>query len=218
MRVVVADDHPLWRETLTDLLEHGGTCTVVAAVGDGQAVVTACAALEPDVVVMDVSLPNLDGIEATREIVAAHACRVLVLSGVTDAGQVLAAVQAGASGYLAKTAGGPEIRQAVARVHAGETVLSFELGSALLSQLGPRPGRARIAIDTLTTREREVLTLMAEGRSNPAIAGLLSVSPKTVEAHIAAIFSKLGLDNTAHDHRRVQAVLAFLAHNSGDRP
>jgi DNA-binding NarL/FixJ family response regulator len=360
-RIMLVDDHPMWRDTLRQVLEHAGAGHVVAEASDGPEAVAQARSAAPDVVVMDVNLPGMNGIEAARRIIADCAqTRVLVLSSSDERADVVDAVAAGASGYLLKTASPSEVADAVRRVVDGHIVFPPSLSSVVLDEFrrmreqGPPPpplrvvladesgipreglarllveagfvvaaqagtapelfraieqdppdialvdvglaaakpdGRATVAkrirarfpdvgvvvlsgddsasealgllsegdrgigcvlkdraadvaeladsirrvargesvvdaevvhrlvqkrreggdsLDALTEREREVLALMAEGRSNPAISERLYLGPKTVETHVRSIFMKLGLEPTPDDSRRVLAVLAYL--------
>jgi DNA-binding NarL/FixJ family response regulator/class 3 adenylate cyclase len=355
-RVLLVDDHPLWRQTLAGVLEHAGGVDVVGEAADGSEAVALARSHRPDVVVMDIDMPGVDGVDATRQLLSAvPQARVLVLSSSDDRSQVLRAVRAGASGYLLKTAGPKEIADGVQRVRAGELVFPPALAGYVLEHLrtdravsdGPtrvcvladslldRRGLARLLedagfdvvcstkeaatveehlaaagadavaidlgastdrlvpiaaelrnrhadvgilvlardvetasalellavaprglayllkdrveqvtelgdairriivgetivdpevaarsmtsrrrdpLDQLTVREREVLALMAEGRSNQAIRERLHVSLKTVEGYVTSIFMKLGLEATPDDSRRVLAVIAYLGH------
>ncbi len=364
IRVLLVDDHPMWRETLRSVIEHTGVADVVGQASDGQEAVDQAQAHAPDVVIMDMDLPVLHGIDATRAILAQDdTTKVLVLSSSDDKDQVLTAIRAGACGYLLKTVAPAELAESVRRVSRGELVLPAGLSDLVLrelrsptpqpatrqspltvavagdlllhreglaqlvtaagftlsgrpatvaqlaaeldgdppdvvlldlgsggrthvpaldlvqelrraapgvgvlvladavspSEVGPlldenpgrfgyllkervddldqladavrrvaggelvvdpsvvtallsarREGSERRRLDDLTARERDVLALMAEGRSNQAIAERLHLGAKTVEAHVASIFVKLGLDTTKDDNRRVLAVVAFL--------
>lgn len=349
-RVVLVDDHPLWRETLRGVLRHRRVAEVVGEAGDGAEALLLAGTLKPDIVVMDIDLPAMNGIAATRRILeVSPETRVLMLSSSDERAQVLEAVQAGAAGYLLKTAGSNEISDGVRRVHGGELVFPPKLANMVLGAVrataAPEPSplkvalRARTALDrrgltrviqeagfdvvvvvgsiadlvrgaadhgpevlaveiaardiealgdlraafpdtpvllltgdaepapfvklladaggvglvlkesitdeseladmirrvargdtvldpavarqllagpadrpldVLTERELEVLALMAEGRSNQAICERVHVSAKTVEGYVSSIFSKLGLETTPDDHRRVLAVVAYL--------
>lgn len=364
IRVLLVDDHPMWRETLRSVIEHTGVADVVAQASDGAEAVALAKAHAPDVVIMDMDLPVLHGIDATREIRGQDdSVKVLVLSSSDDKDQVLSAIRAGACGYLLKTVAPAELAESVRRVSRGELVLPAGLSELVLRELrsptsrpreeqtalrvavagdlllhreglaklvaaaglrlvgnpttpldllehldaenvdvvvldvtssgsdgrgrldvvhdlrqqhpglavlvltdavspdeaGPlldahhdrfgyllkervrdldqladgvrrvaagelvvdpsvvtallavtRKGAERHRLDDLTTRERDVLALMAEGRSNQAIAQRLHLGAKTIEGHVASIFTKLGLETASDDHRRVLAVVAFL--------
>lgn len=213
--VLVVDDHPLWRQTIVNLVGRSGAVRDVIEASDGPEAVERALARRPDVVVMDMNLPGLDGIAATRQITEACAgTRVLVLSSSDDEQQVVEVVQAGATGYLLKTAGPAEILEGIRRVHAGELVFPPSLANLVLGELrGSRRSNAG-PLATLTEREVDVLALMAEGRTNDVIGETLHLSSKTVEAHVTSIFSKLGLDPAAGGHRRVLAVITYLSSRS----
>ncbi|CAJ58771.1 MULTISPECIES: response regulator [Frankia] len=212
MRVVIAEDSVLLREGLRRLLTDAG-CEVVATVGDGPGLVDAVVTHQPDVSVVDVRMPPSHRDEGLRAAIRARSevtgSPILVLSQYVEkqyAAELLAD-GAGAVGYLLKdrVADVREFVDAVRRVAAGGTVMDPEVVAQLLVR-----NRRNDPMSALTPREREVLTLMAEGRSNTAIASHLVVSSGAVEKHISNVFSKLGLEPTTKDHRRVLAVLAYL--------
>jgi DNA-binding NarL/FixJ family response regulator len=220
IRVIVADDHPLWRETLTGLLESGGVATVVAEAATGAEAVEAARAVPADVVLLDIDMPGTNGIEAARSITAANAgAKVLMLTSSKERAEVLASVRAGASGYVLKTAGRDDVASAVRRVHHGEMVFPAELSSMVLAELRDATGThppPPSGLAGLTARERDVLQLIAAGASNQGVARQLHLAAKTVEAHVAAIFVKLGLEPSANQHRRVQAAVRFLTEAGPD--
>lgn len=220
LRVLLVDDHPLWRQTLKAVIERGRFAKVVGEAGTGADAFSAASATSPDVVVMDIDMPSVDGVEATRRLVdSGTAARVLMLSSSDERSDVARALRAGASGYLLKTAEGAEIRESIRRIAAGELVFPSDVSSYVLEELraGHReePARAALATDQLTRREREILELMAEGCSNHAVAERLHISLKTVEAHTGAIFSKLGVESSPAGHRRVLAVVTYLKSSRG---
>ncbi|MHB8508504.1 MAG: response regulator [Candidatus Dormibacteria bacterium] len=212
-RVLLVDDHPLWRQTLRSILETSRRAEVVGEAGGGQEAIEMARDLSPDLVLMDIDLPQLSGIEATRQIVALRpTTRVLMLSSMSDDSAVLQAVRAGASGYLLKTAGAAEVLASIRRIGEGEVTFPPALATVVLRALRGDPGESD-TLEQLSRREREVLELMAQGLTNAAIATLLHVGAKTVETHVATIFSKLGIDGV-DQHRRVMAVLAFTRDRS----
>lgn len=214
MRILLVDDHPMWRQIMRQVFERTDGVEVVAEASDGREAIEAAGSSKPDVVLMDIDMPGLDGVRATRAITAAHPkAKVLVLSASDARDDVIEALAAGASGYLLKTAGANEIRDGVARVASGEVALPATLAVHLIESLrhptrtaGNRPD----PMEVLTEREREVLALMAEGHSNPAICNQLHLSPKTVEGYVAGIFTKLELEPTRDQNRRVLAVLRYV--------
>ncbi len=211
MRVVIADDAVLLREGLVRLLAESGH-QVVAAVGDGPALVEAVVEHRPDVSIVDVRMPPSHTDEGLRAAVQARRLiprtPVLVLSQYVDVSYAddLLADRRGAIGYLLKdrVADITDFLDALARVAAGGTVLDPEVVAQLVARRGADP------LDALTAREREVLGLMAEGRSNTSIARALVVSEGAVEKHVRSIFTKLDLPPDEEQHRRVLAVLAYL--------
>ena len=211
-RVVVADDAVLFREGLVKILEGAGMA-VVAQVGDRDTLLAAVASERPDAVVTDIRMPptgTTEGLDAAIEIRAARTgAPVMVLSQYVETRHVARLLEDGAGGvgYLLKdrVADGQEFVDALERLVLGGSVIDPEVIARLM-----RRGRNERELDRLTEREREILAAMAEGRSNGAIGRDLHLSPKTVETHVGAIFSKLGLEPAADDHRRVLAVLAYL--------
>ncbi len=198
IRVAVVDDHPVYREGLAALLASVDGLEVVATAGDGLAALEAVAEHKPDVIVMDVGMPVLDGIEATRRVVADHpSTRVVVLTMSEDDSVVLTAMRAGARGYLLKGADQQEVVRAITTVDGGGAVFGAALATriaALFSRVAAVPS---LAFPELTPREREILDLMASGRSNQQIAAALFLSPKTVRNNVSNVLAKLhALDRT----------------------
>lgn len=193
IRVLLADDHPVFRHGLRALLGALPDVEVVADSADGVEAVRLAMAERPDVVVMDLQMPNLDGISATRRIVeSAPEVGVLVLTMFEDDESVFAAMRAGARGYLVKGADSPEVQRAIAAVSAGEAIFGPGVAERVLGYLTrPLSARDDVVFPQLTDREREVLELIAAGHQNAAIASRLSLSPKTVRNNVSSIFTKL---------------------------
>ncbi|MER6328186.1 response regulator transcription factor [Streptomyces sp. NPDC001034] len=201
-RVVVADDQTVVREGIVMLLGLLPGIEVIGAAGDGEEAVRLVGELAPDVVLMDLRMPRCDGVEATRRIREQYpGTQVVVLTTYADDESLFPALRAGARGYLTKNAGGEEIVRAVESVLSGEAGLSPSVQRRLLerlSQAEPQPVAAPPAApDGLTTRETEVLVLIAEGLSNQEIARRLHVSTATVKTHINNLFAKTGLKDRA---------------------
>lgn len=187
--VLLGDDHAVVRDGTREILERDGSITVVGEAANGADVVRLARQLVPDVVLLDVALPVLNGIEATREIRSGPgAPHVLLLSAYDDQDYVVAAIEAGASGYLLKTASALDVVAALRAVVRGEVVLDPTLAKRLAA-------RSREAGEVLSDREREVVQLAAGGLANRQIADTLSLSTRTVEAHFTSIFNKLGVAN-----------------------
>ena len=186
--VLVVDDHPLFRDGLSGLLRTVEGVQLVAAVGDGEAAVRHAVELRPDVVLMDLNLPGVPGLEATRRIVAAApSTAVLVLTMVDDDDTVMAALQVGARGYLLKGAAQEEVVAAIRTVAGGGAVFGAGVAGRVLAD-GRAGGRPQLG---LTEREAEVLALVADGRSNAEIARELGVSLKTVQNHVSHVLAKM---------------------------
>jgi DNA-binding NarL/FixJ family response regulator len=202
VRVVVADDQRVVREGLVTVLEILADVEVVGAAATGEEAVALVERHRPQVVLMDLRMPRLDGVEATRRIRQAHpSTAVVVLTTYADDDSILAALQAGALGYLTKDAGREEIARALHAAAAGQAVLDPAVQARLVTAAG---GRARDSApsrplpDGLSLREAEVLSLIAAGRTNAQIAQTLVVSPSTVKTHINNLFAKAGIRDRAN--------------------
>ena len=210
--VLIVDDQALVRVGLRKILESDGETTVVGEAGDGEDAVAAARRLQPDVVLMDIRMPVLDGIEATRRIIRARPeTRVLILTTFGLDGYVYDALHAGASGFMLKDAPPEEIVAAVRIVASGDALLAPTVTRAVIDEFARRqPVAAPVlprAVADLTPREREVLDLLARGLSNPEICQKLVISEATAKTHVARILQKLGLRD------RVQA--AIYAYETG---
>jgi DNA-binding NarL/FixJ family response regulator len=191
IRVVIADDHPVVRDGLSALLASVPSVTVAGIAATGREAVHAAVTLRPDVLVMDIQMPELSGVAATREIArAAPDIAVLMLTMFDDDDSVFAAMRAGARGYLLKGAQQDEIIRAIQAVAAGEAIFGPGIARRVLG-LVSAPPVAGIPFQGLTSREREVLNHIAAGARNVEIARQMSIAPKTVANHISAIFNKL---------------------------
>jgi DNA-binding NarL/FixJ family response regulator len=210
IRVLVVDDQALVREGLTTLLSTADGIESVGAASDGEQAIELCQRLSPDVVLMDLNMPRLDGVEATRRIrAAAPQIEVVVLTTHSDESSILDALRAGARGYLTKDAGIAEIARAVHAAAGGQAMLDPVVQQRLLAAAGPTPvSRPSAELpDGLTAREAEVLALIARGLSNAEIAASLVVSEATVKSHINHLFAKID----ARD--RAQAVRYAYTHD-----
>jgi DNA-binding NarL/FixJ family response regulator len=213
LRVLVVDDHPLFRYGLCTVLAAEPTIDVVGEAATGRDAVSAAKAYQPDVVVMDLHLPDIDGIEATREIVGERSSiGVVVLTMFNDSESVFAAMRAGARGYLLKGSGQEEIIRAVHAVGRGEAIFGPDIATRVLGYFNNAPVTSDPVFPELTSREREVLALIADGASNAAIASALSLSPKTVRNHVSSIFTKL------HVADRAQAIVRARKAGLGEAP
>ena len=200
LRIVIGDDHTLVRQGIRKILEEQPGWEVVAETGDGRQAVKETLAQQPDVAILDIGMPLLTGIEATRQIVRRlPAIGVLILSMHADEAYITQALQAGARGYLLKDSADTDLIRAVGAVAAGKSFFSPAVSSVMLDDYVRHLANKGIVdrYDSLSEREREIFQLVAEGHSNKAIADLLSVSLATVETHRAHILQKLDVHNTA---------------------
>ncbi|OEJ29731.1 DNA-binding response regulator [Streptomyces agglomeratus] len=205
MRVLLVDDHQVVRRGLRTFLEVQDDIEVVGEAGDGAEGVARAEELRPDVVLMDIKMPGTDGIDALRKLRDLdNPAKVLIVTSFTEQRTVVPALRAGASGYVYKDVDPDALAGAIRSVHAGHVLLQPEVAGALLSQEEGNGGTGRGS--TLTEREREVLTLIADGRSNREIARALVLSEKTVKTHVSNILMKLDLSD------RTQAALWAVRH------
>ncbi|BDI21385.1 response regulator transcription factor [Herbiconiux sp. L3-i23] len=191
IRALVVDDHPIVRTGIVGLLAASEFVEVVGEAADGEEAVALAASLEPDVVLMDLQMPRLDGAGATARILAARPeTKVLVLTTYETDAQILDAIGAGASGYLLKAGPPDEIVAGIRSVARGDTVLAPSIAAALVGRV-----RGPVAAPRLSAREREVLALVADGLSNPDIARRLFIGEATVKTHLLHVFEKLGVSD-----------------------
>lgn len=199
IRVLLVDDHAVLRDGLRSLLSLQEDIEVVAEAGDGQEAIVCAGQYRPDVVVMDIAMPRMNGLEATRQILARYpGTRVLVLSQHDDERYVLPCCQIGASGYLLKSAAADELVKAIRIISAGGSFLPPQIAGSVLNAYRSLAGaQTQPDAPVLTEREREVLSLVAQGCTSKEIAERLIVSHKTVMSHRANIYEKLGIRNQA---------------------
>jgi len=201
IRVVVVDDHALHRDGTRQILEAHPDLQVVGEAASGEVALALVNQLRPDVVLMDIRLPGMNGVEVTRALTRDHPdVRVLMVSAYDEDVYVRGALEAGAAGYLRKTAPGKELVEAVRAVAGGATVLQSGLTARLLSSRQPEQGPV-----ALTERELAVLRLLAEGLHNRELAARLGISPRTVERHCASVYAKLGVGS------RTEAVVLAIS-------
>jgi DNA-binding NarL/FixJ family response regulator len=193
--VLVADDHPVFRQGLHALLDGVPDIELIGEAADGDEAVSAALELKPDVVLMDVRMPGMNGIDATRKIVAADSgIGILVLTMFEDDDSVFAAMRAGARGYLLKGSEQEEVMRAIRSIASGEAIFGPAIARRLIGYFS---SAGTEAFPELTAREREVLELIAQGRNNQAIAGELVLSLKTVRNHVSNVFNKLQVTDRA---------------------
>jgi NarL family two-component system response regulator LiaR len=212
IKVLIVDDHQVVRQGLHTFLELQDDILVVGEAGDGQTAVEMVPLLNPDVVLMDLVMPRLDGIAATRQIKAMDAAvKVIALTSFTEDDKVFPAIQAGASSYLLKDVSADDLVDAVRAVHRGEARLHPDIARKLMEQVAHQtshPGEAQV--EEITNRELEVIRLVAQGRSNFEIAQELVISEKTVKTHVSNILAKLNLSD------RTQLAIYAIRHGLVD--
>ena len=194
--VIIADDHALLREAMRGILDRQHDIEVVGEASDGEEAVRLVSQLRPDIAIMDIVMPNLNGIEATREIKKiSPGTAVLILTAYDDLNYVVGLLQAGASGYLLKSSRGRDVVAAIRTVKAGESVLHPSIIATLLKRAVTMAAQDAVikSKENLTEREVEVLKLAATGMSNKEIAGALSVTLRTTKAHLSSIFAKMNV-------------------------
>jgi DNA-binding NarL/FixJ family response regulator len=202
IRVIVAEDHGIVRAGLEQLLANAADIELVGSATDGEEAVALAIARRPDVVLMDLSMPGTDGIAATREIIrAAPEVRVVILTSFTDRARIMDAFDAGAIGYLLKDAEPDELYRGIRAAARGDSPLAPQAAKALIAARAERPPETQ-----LSAREREVLTLLAEGTPNKVIARRLGISEKTVKNHVTRVFEAIGVSD------RTQAALWAQRH------
>lgn len=207
IRILLADDHPLMRIALRTILDSQADFEVVGEVEDGEQAVKTAIELVPDIVIMDISMPNLNGLEATRQIKArCPRIAILALTVHSDSEHILGILEAGAAGYLTKKVFGKEVLEAIRSLATGETVLSPEILQQILKHTFKYQTKA-VHLDTLgkiSAREQEILKLVARGMSNKDIAKQLNISPRTVKTYLVDLFAKM------HVASRTEAVITGL--------
>lgn len=207
IKILIADDHAVVREGTRQILEKEADMNVVAEAADGEEAIRLAGSSAPDVIIMDIAMPRLDGIEATKQIKALHPnIAILILSAYDDDQFVFNLIEAGAAGYLLKSVRGHELIEAVRAVNAGEAVLHPAIARKVLNRFAPAAGREpkQKVLEVLSGREVEVLRLAARGLSNQDIANELCLSLRTVQAHLGHIFNKLQVSS------RTEAVVRAL--------
>jgi len=199
LRVLIADDHPLFRKGMRALLTATAGTEVIGEATTGQEAIELAAALQPDVILMDLQMPGINGIEATRQILhTSPHIRILVVTLFEDDASIFSALRAGARGYILKDAQEEEMLRAIRAVGSGEAIFSPAIATRLMDFFAaPRPAVPKEIFPTLTEREREILQMIARGRTNNDIAKELALSTKTVGNYVSNIFSKLQVADRA---------------------
>ncbi len=216
IRILLVDDHAVVREGLRAFLALQESFEIVGEAADGQEAIDRAVELEPDVILMDLVMPKLDGVSAMRELRRrggrASNARVIVLTSFLDDDRLLPALESGAAGYLLKNSQPAELARAVRAAHAGEAIIDPTAAARLVNALSRDRGSSGASVlDQLTGRELEVLTLIAQGRANKRIALELGISEKTVKAHVGHVLAKLGVAD------RTQAALLAVQHGLATR-
>jgi DNA-binding NarL/FixJ family response regulator len=205
IKIMVADDHPAFRDGLSRLLQEESDLEVVATPGDGEEAVELALKLKPKVIIMDISMPKLNGIEAAKQIKSTlPETAILMVSAYSYQSYVLAALNAGAAGYLLKNAPLQELKKAIRLIYSGEGVFDMKVTGHLIRKLASDKAEKKQDSGTLHPRELEILTSTAKGMSNKEIASQLSISERTVQTHLVNIFRKMQVSS------RTEAVLRGL--------
>ena len=213
IRILLADDHAVVRAGIRQLLEHAGDIQIVAEASDGEAAISMIQQHRPDVAVLDIQMPKASGIEVTRWVRANMAgIGVLILTAYNDDPYVMAVLQAGANGYVLKTASPEDLIQAVHDVYEGKSVLDASITQKLMAHMFS--GSKALVVEELTEREMEVLSLAAKGFTNKAIGVQLSISDRTVQGHLAHIFGKLQASSRTEAVMRAVS-LGWISQNVG---
>jgi len=208
IKVMIVDDHGIVRQGLRTYLDLLEDITIIAEAENGLDAIKKVKRYNPEIVLMDLVMPEMDGIEATHKICGSYPeVKVIVLTSFTEDEKVFSAIKSGAVGYLLKDISPPELAKAIRAVHSGETHLHPEITKKLMNQFISPKSDIEITPDELTPREMEVLQLIARGLSNKELAKKLTISEKTVKSHLSSIFSKLHLSD------RTQAAIYALKHN-----
>ena len=208
IKVMIVDDHGIVRQGLRTYLDLLEDITIIAEAENGLEALEKVKQFNPDIVLMDLVMPEMDGIEATHKICGSYPdVKVIVLTSFTEDEKVFSAIKAGAVGYLLKDISPPDLAKAIQAVHSGETHLHPEITKKLMNQFVNPKSEGEITPDELSPRELEVLQLVAQGLSNKELANDLTISEKTVKTHLSSIYSKLNLSD------RTQAAIYALKHD-----